>query len=291
MRQGKGYGITSMSTLTRPALRYHGGKWRDATWIISYFPEHRRYIEPFGGGASVLLRKSRSYAEVYNDLDGEIVNLFRVLRNPSQARELIRLVEMTPFSRVEFEQAYLPDGDPIEMARRLLVRSFMGFGAAGTTGNNTGFRNNSTRSGTTPATDWANYPPALALIAERMRGVIIEMLPATEVLQRFDGPDALFYIDPPYPLTTRGKQSAAGYRYEMTDDEHRELAGVVRGLVGKIVISGYPCDLYDCDLYSDWQRVTKNAHAEGARDRIEVLWISPAAVRQPSLFCFNPSQE
>lgn len=232
----------------------------------------------------MLLRKPRSYAEVYNDLDGEIVNLFRVLRNPSQARELVRLVEMTPFSRVEFEQAYLPDGDPIEQARRLLTRSFMGFGAAGTTGNNTGFRNNSTRSGTTPATDWANYPPAPAAIAERMRGVIIEMLPALDVLQKFDGDDALFYLDPPYPLSTRGKQSAAGYRHEMTDDQHREMAKIVRNLKGKAIISGYACDLYDNELFPDWQRLTKDVHAEGARDRTEVLWISPNAVIQRQLF-------
>lgn len=268
----------------RPALRYHGGKWNLAPWIISHFPDHRVYVEPFGGAASVLLRKPRSYAEVYNDLDGEIVNLFRVLRNPSQARELVRLVTLTPFSRVEFEQAYLHDGDPIEQARRLLVRSFMGFGAAGTTGNNTGFRNNSTRSGTIPATDWANYPPALAMIADRLRGVVVEMLPSLEVIQKFDSPNTLFYVDPPYPLSTRGKQSAAGYRYEMTDDQHRELAGAIHRTCGKVIISGYPCALYDQELYPDWQRITKDAHAEGARDRTEVLWISPGAVCQPSLF-------
>lgn len=268
----------------RPALRYHGGKWRDAPWIIDHFPPHRRYIEPFGGGASVLLRKPRSYAEIYNDLDGEVVNLFRVLRNPSQARELIRQVDLTPFSRTEFEQSYLLDGDPIEQARRLLVRSFMGFGAAGTTGNNTGFRNNSTRSGTTPATDWANYPPHLAAIAERMRGVIVEMMPALEIVRRFDDADALFYLDPPYPLTTRGRQSASGYRYEMTDDQHREMAEVVRKAEGAFVISGYSCALYDDELFPDWQRSTRDAHAEGARDRTEVLWVSPNAIMQGRLF-------
>lgn len=268
----------------RPALHYHGGKWRDAPWIINHFPPHRRYVEPFGGGASVLLRKPRCYAEIYNDLDGDIVNLFRVLRNPSQARELIRQVELTPFSRVDFEQSYLSDGDPIEQARRLIVRSFMGFGAAGTTGNDTGFRNNATRSGTTPAGDWAGYPPHLATIAERMRGVIVEMLPAVEVLEKFDGADALFYLDPPYPLSTRGRQSASGYRYEMTDDQHREMASTVRQMKAAVVISGYPCPLYDDELFPDWQRVTKDAHAEGARDRTEVLWISPNAVMQRSLF-------
>src|SRR5690606_6837914 len=96
----------------RPIIRYHGGKWRIAPWIISHFPEHRVYVEPFGGGGSVLLRKPRSYAEVYNDLDGEIVNLFRVARDCGD--ELIRSVELTPFARDEFMLAYEETEDPIE---------------------------------------------------------------------------------------------------------------------------------------------------------------------------------
>ena len=118
-----------MMDVTRPAMRYYGGKWLLAPWIIGHFPAHRTYVEPFGGAASVLLRKPRSAAEVYNDLDGEIVNMFRVLRSPAQARELIRLVRLTPFARTEYEDAYLSDGDPIEQARRTLLRSFAGFGA------------------------------------------------------------------------------------------------------------------------------------------------------------------
>src|SRR3990167_11343170 len=107
-----------MSGPTRPVMRYHGGKWRLAPWVIEHFPEHRVYTEAFGGGASVLMRKPRSYAEVYNDLDGEIVNVFRVLRDPSQARELERLLRLTPFARSEFETSYITDGDPLEQARR-----------------------------------------------------------------------------------------------------------------------------------------------------------------------------
>lgn len=269
--------------VTRPALRYHGGKFKLAPWIVSHFPEHRIYVEPYGGAASVLLRKQRSYAEVYNDLDGEIVNLFRVLRNPAQARELVRLISLTPFAREEFENSYLTDGDPIEQARRTIVRSFMGFGAAGVSGKNTGFRNNSTRSGTTPAHDWRNYPPALANIADRLAGVTIENRPAIQVMETFDGLTTLHYVDPPYPLSTRGKQAASGYRHEMTDDQHIDLAAVLKSLKGMVILSGYQCPLYD-ELYADWQRVDKAAHADGALDRTESLWIKANSITTPTLF-------
>jgi DNA adenine methylase len=259
---------------SRPSARYHGGKWILAPWIISHFPDHRTYTEVYGGAASVLLRKPRVYAEVYNDLDGEMVNYFRVMRNPSQARELIRQIELTPFAREEFENSYIYDGDPIENARRLLVRSFMGFGSGGASGKGTGFRSTVRRSGTAPAGEWAGYPSSMRQIAERMQGVIIENRPALQVLKQFDDEQTLHYVDPPYPLSTRGKQSSAGYRHEMTDDQHAELAGVVRDLAGFVVVSGYQCPLYD-RLYGDWERVDKDTHADGALDRVESLWLSP----------------
>ena len=146
-----------MSGPTRPALRWHGGKWRLAPWIIEHFGRHRVYVEPFGGGGNVLIRKPRSYAEIYNDLDGDAVNFFRVLRDPIQSSRLIELLKLTPFSREDFALAYNRSDDPVERARRLVARSFMGFGS---NGHNrcTGFRANSNRSGTTPAHDWSNYP-------------------------------------------------------------------------------------------------------------------------------------
>jgi len=267
--------------LTRPILRYHGGKWRAAPRIIAHFPPHRIYAEPFGGAASVLLRKPRSYAEVYNDLDGEIVNLFRVLREPVQARELIRLLKLTPFARYEFELSYITADDPIEQARRTAVRSFMGFASTVTGKWTTGFRNNSTMSGTTPAHDWRNYPDALLATVERLRGVVIENRPALDVIREHDSTRTLHYIDPPYPHETRNDRWAGNaYRYEMADDDHRELAGVLRGVAGAVVISGYSCDLYDQELYPDWRRVSFDTMADGAQERIEVLWISPSCDRQ-----------
>ncbi len=270
-----------MTTITRPLLRYHGGKWKLAPWIIQHFPPHRIYVESYGGAGSVLLRKPRAYSEVYNDLDGEVVNLFRVVRNPAQARELVRLVKLTPFARDEFEESYLVDGDPVEWARRTIVRSFMGYGSGSASGQNTGFRNNANRSGTTPAHDWMHLPDALEKTIERLRGVVIEHRPAIEVMRIFDREDCLHYIDPPYTAETR--DSGSDYRHEMNSADHEEMAATLRSLTGMAIVSGYRCELYD-RLFAGWQRVDRSAHADGARDRIESLWISPNAIRRPSLF-------
>ena len=268
-----------MISPTRTALRYHGGKWRLAPWIISHFPAHRTYVEPYGGAASVLLRKPRSYAEVYNDLDGEVVNLFRVLRDPAQAAELERLLRLTPFARAEFELSYKPDADPVEQARRTLARSFMGFGSAAFRASTTGFRSNTTRSGTTPAEDWRNFPDVIPAFVARLAGVVIETIPALDLLPVHDGPETLFYVDPPYPLDTREPGAYGNYRHEMSDDDHRQLAATLHGLRGAVVLSGYACDLYDAELYPDWRRVTRETHGDGAVDRTEVLWLNPAAAR------------
>ena len=262
-----------MSAPTRPALRWHGGKWLLAPWIISHFPAHRVYVEPFGGAASVLLRKTRSYAEIYNDLDDEVVNLFRVLRG-EYAYRLIDAVRRTPFSRKEFEAAYDWCEGPVERARRLIVRSFMGFGSNGHA-QRTGFRANSNRSGTTPAHDWVNYPDALALIIERLCGVIVEHRDAKQVMAQHDGPETLHYVDPPYLAMTRSDMRA-DYAHEMSDDDHAALLDQLVGLQGMVVLSGYPSALYDEKL-ANWRRIERAALADGAKKRTEILWINPPA--------------
>jgi DNA adenine methylase len=271
------------SAPTRPVLRYHGGKWRLAPWIIDHFPEHRTYVEPFGGGGSVLMRKPRSYAEVYNDLDGELVNLFRVLRDADAGERLAWLLARTPFARDEFVLAYEPCDDPVEQARRTVVRSIMGFGS-NAHNQRTGFRSNSNRSHTVPAHDWGNYPATLAVVLDRMRGVVVENRDALELIPQHDSTEALFYVDPPYPAGTR--DNGPDYAHEMTDEQHRTLAATLHGVEGFVVLSGYPCDLYDAELYPDWKRVTRKALADGARARTEVLWLNPraAAALQPTLF-------
>ena len=273
-----------MATVIRPVMRYYGGKWRLAPWIIEQFSPHRIYVEPYGGAASVLLRKPRSYSEVYNDMDGEIVNVFRVLRNPAQARELVRQVKLTPYSREEFEFSYIIADDPIEQARRTLFRAAAGFGSGAQLAYGTGFRSNVTRPHTTPAGDWMQLPSHLENIIERLRGVIIENAPAVDVMLRYDGPETLHYVDPPYVFATRNARNAGDtYRYEMTDADHLELASVLQGLQGNVILSGYDSELYS-GLFGDWHRMERNTHADGAKDRTEVLWIKSAAMRQPGLF-------
>lgn len=274
---------------TRPALRYHGGKWRLAPWIISHFPPHRVYVEPFGGAASVLLRKPRSYTEVYNDLNDDLVEFFRVLRDREQAERLIEMLRLTPFARTEFEAAYIPSEDPVERARRMLVRAFMGFGSASVIcGHKTGFRANSNRSGTTPAHDWMNYPDALHAIVDRLQGVVIEHREALACMRQHDGQETLYYVDPPYVHATRQFECTRAktvYSNEMTDADHEALAAGLNNLSGMVILSGYRCELYD-GLYARWERRAKQAFADGARARIECVWLNPAAAaaQSPRLF-------
>ncbi len=262
-------------TVRRPVVRWHGGKFLLAPKIIAYFPAHRVYVEPFGGGGSVLLRKPRAYAEIYNDLDGEVVALFRILRS-GRAADFIEALRLTPFSRDEFNAAYEPADDDFERARRLVVRSFMGFGSDGHNlkSGRTGFRAQSSRSGTTPAMDWANFPASLQQAVERLRGVVIENRDATAVMLAHDGWQTLHYVDPPYVLETRSKLGHGHYAHEMSLDDHAALLETLKGLAGIVVLSGYAHPLYEAALRG-WMRVEIKAMAAGALPRTEVLWINP----------------
>ena len=258
-----------MSEPSRPILMWHGGKWLLAPWIIAQFPPHRRYIEPFGGAASVLIRKERSFSEIYNDLDKEVVNLFRVARD--QGPELRERLRLTPFAREEFVESRLPSPDPMEQARRTVIRSFMGFGSNSHNKTSTGFRARSERSGTTPAHDWINYPDCFTFLIERLRGVVIENRPALDVIAQCDMEGALIYADPPYAAETR--DAGADYRHEMTSDDHRALAEVLSKVKASVVVSGYDCPLYS-EIYEGWERIEKTGpFCDMARERTEVLWL------------------
>ena len=267
---------------TRPALRYHGGKWLLAPWIISHFPRHRIYTEVFGGGGSVLLRKRRAYAEVYNDRWDTVVNVFRVLRDPELAEQLEQQLRLTPFSRVEFERTGNVElcgiTDPVEKARKTIFRSFAGFGSAATNAQYaTGFRANSNKSVTTPAQDWVNYPDMIPAFVSRLRGVVIENRDAADVLLQHDTGKTLHYVDPPYVHATRNmNRGNAAYAHEMTDDDHVQLAQVLHSLSGMVILSGYRNELYD-GLFSDWRCIQREAMADGARKRVECLWLNPLA--------------
>ena len=270
-----------MTEVTRPVLRYHGGKFRLAPWILKFFPPHKIYAEPFGGAASVLLLKPRVGAECYNDLDGQIVNIFRQLRDPASALELQRRVALTPFARDEFDWSYEPAADELDAAHKLIVRSFMGHGSdSATRGCRTGFRSKLTDGRVLPAYEWATWSEAIPAFTRRLAGVLIENRDALEVMHRMDHVDTLLFVDPPYVHSTRsaitGRSAKThGYRHEMDDAAHRALAGVLHSLEAMVVLSGYPSPLYE-ELYPDWERYERRAMADSAKVRTEVVWLNPA---------------
>lgn len=266
-------------TVTAPALRYHGAKFRLAPWIMSFFPVHTCYVEPFGGAAGVLLQKERVYAEVYNDLDGAVVNFFQVLRDEKLRAQLLELLVLTPYARSEFEQAWEPTEDSLELARRLCIRAQMGFGSAGATKGHTGFRIDTKREYGTAQHLWANYPAAVSAAGKRMTGVLIENRPAIDVMKAHDAPATLHFVDPPYMHETRVMTgSRRTYKHELSTTDHIELLDTLLALEGFVVLSGYNSDTYH-DKLVDWEVSTTKSRISSGRGtavREEVVWINPA---------------
>lgn len=269
-------------TITAPVIRYHGGKFRLAPWVIEHFPPHQVYIEPFGGAAGVLMQKRRSHGEVYNDLDGDIVNLFRVLQNAPQREALAELLVLTPYARDEFELAWIYTEEPVERARRTVIRAQMGFGSAGASKSTTGFRIDCYRQYGTAQQLWARYPDQLGAIGSRLAGVLIENRPAIDIMLAHDSNQALHYVDPPYMHDTRVRGALKGryYRHELNDEQHAELLSTLNTLQGMVVLSGYPSQLY-AERLEGWTQNTTQARISAGRGgdtRTECLWINPACM-------------
>lgn len=261
--------------ITNPPVRYVGGKWRVAGWIIDQFPPHVCYCEPFGGGASVLLQKYPSRLEVLNDLNHDIINFFDVLRD--KTAELIRAISLTPYHEEEYRRAHDMAGvtDPLERARRFYVRTRMSFGHS-EAHQLSGWRFMATTSRNLTLTDEFARTEHLWATAERLKAVQICCTDYRKVLTRFDTPETLFYIDPPYPASTR-YEARNYYRHEMLqDDQHRELAATLKAVQGMVLVSGYECDLY-AELFAGWRMIRKPTRANGNAPVTECLWISPAA--------------
>ncbi|MGI2294152.1 DNA adenine methylase [Paenibacillus sp. GXUN7292] len=259
-------------------LHYPGSKWSMADWIISHMPGHQTYCEPFFGSGAVLFSKTRSRLETVNDIDGEIVNLFRIIRE--RPDELAHVIQWTPHSRQEYYESYEPAADDLERARRLVVRLWQGRG--GKTAHRTGWRSMIECNGPLPGKEWISFPDKIHAVAERLQGVQIECQPAAELLQRYKRPDVLIYADPPYVHDTR---TTTSYRHEMSNQDHVELLDQLDAHPGPVLLSGYAHPLYD-DRLHHWRRETRLAKAEGGASRVEVLWINPvaAAYGQQRLF-------
>ncbi len=261
----------------RIAFGWYGGKFSHLDWLLPLLPEARHYCEPYGGSAAVLLNRAPSPVETYNDLDGDVVNFFRVLRE--QKELLIEAIGLTPFSKEELTIACSESTNALndlEHARRFFVRARQvrtGLAQTASPGRWAHCRLTSRAGMAGAVSRWLGSVEGLAEIAQRLLRVQIENAPALEVIQRFDSPDTLFYLDPPYPHESRGDSKA--YGYEMTDAEHEELAESLRHAKGKVAISGYHCALMD-RLYGAWSYVegpVKKVHS--VKDyRQEVLWVN-----------------
>lgn len=263
----------------KPPFRYYGGKARIAPWIVSLMPPHRVYIEPFFGAGAVFFAKPKVRHELINDLDGMVVNFYRVLRD--RPDDLVEALRLTPYARDEYnacKAGYEEETvDEVERARRFFATVSMSVAAV--TGKADGFAC-SMKTGGSRQVATANKIDRLAGIAQRLRTVAIENVDARRLIETHgDSADCLIYCDPPYVHAARSGETS-GYRHEMTDDDHRSLAEVLHATPATVLLSGYHSDIYD-EMYDDWYRTETRAFSstrsalEGAgvdHTRIEVLW-------------------
>ncbi len=263
----------------KPPIAWIGGKYYLAKWIIEQMPDHRVYVEPFGGMANVLLKKRNSEVEFFNDLDGRVVNFFRVIRNDEQFTEFTKKCELTPYSREEFNQVCdQPEpSDPVDRAHWFFIRCRQargGMGSGPITHNAWATSTRTRRKMPEPVSKYLSAIDGLPAVADRFRRVVIEKLPAIELIRKYDKPDSLFYCDPPYPHSTLSGTGKALYGYSMTDADHVSLLSTLRDCKGKILISSYDSSLYREHL-SDWTRIEKTTHVQfsnSSQNRTEVLW-------------------
>lgn len=273
--------------VTRPLLRYFGGKWQLRHWITSYFPPHRFYAEAFAGAASVLLGKEPAPSgEILNDLNREMINLFRVMQDDLASMELVRRLDWTPYAAAELDLALEPTTCRIERARRMVVRSFFGIEVAGLNDSKSGIRKTGFRMGNVDlgrldlsgkrtfrncARDWANWKSALQAIRERLGKVMICERDALEFLRLMNAPDCLVYVDPPYDHAARTKT-----RYAVEFVDHAGLCAALLETRAMVVLSGYATAHYEPLEAAGWRRVEREYRANmSERRRVECLWISP----------------
>jgi DNA adenine methylase len=270
--------------MTIRVAKVPGAKWRLVDWYIAHLPARRVYLEPYCGSAAVLFNKPRSPTEVVADVDGRVVALFRVLRDRPDA--LARAIRLTPWAREEWEccrRGRLDEEEAeedLEKARRFLVESWQSHGLRSLS--RSGWRHDgpSGRRGRSVAMEWADLPDRIEAAARRLQGVHIESRPALDVLARYDGPEVVAFVDPPYPaVTVHGKRDRL-YRHEMLKPEqHRELLAALIGREGPVLACSYRNDIYDEMLLgAGWTVVETSTVAEHGNERIESLYLNAHAV-------------
>jgi DNA adenine methylase len=264
--------LTGVTPIIRPktrsaALRYPGSKWSIAGEIVSHFGDHYHYVEPYFGSGAVFFTKEPSPHEFLNDANHLVVNFFRVLRDRTD--ELRWALETTPWSREEYAHSHVETGDPLEDARRFVVRIWQAH--ASDLAKKTGWKNRGSKQRARGmSVRWQRVPAELAELAWRLQDAEIECRPAVEVMRRFSAADCLIYADPPYLPSTRTQKM---YGQEMTQDEHIEMLEALLQHEGPAVVSGYDNELYN-EALKDWDQIAvKPPKVEKAAVRTERLWV------------------
>ena len=262
-------------------LKYPGAKWRIADWIIENMPTHHSYVEPFFGSGAVFFNKPQSNIETINDLDGEVVNFFEVIRDMPE--ELAAKIHMTPYARAVYEgvyeQPHITTISKLDRALRFCIKINMSHGFR--CNSKVGWKNDiQGREAAYALKSWNKIPDLIMKAAARLKEAQIEQWPAIEVIKRFNDPKCLIYCDPPYLLRTRkGKQ----YNIEMSDKEHEELLQLLLESKSKVIISGYESDLYN-DALKNWRKKTTYSLTQSLRKAKEVIWMNYDCDKQLCLF-------
>ena len=254
----------------KAVLRYPGSKWRIVNGLIPLIPQHHSYVEPYFGSGAVFFNKAPSAIETINDLDNDVPNLFRCIREDPE--RLSSMVAAIPYSRYEYEQAFQDDPeDNYDKAVSFLIRCWMGHGFR--TGSRVGWKNDvHGRENMYALREWYRLPEKILLVAERLRMVQIENRPALEVIHRFSYPDVFMYVDPPYLKSTRLSKRKQ-YKCEMTEAEHIGLLEELRRIKAMVMISGYESDLYN-SILDGWQKKRFRSNIEHGRRSTEVIWMN-----------------
>lgn len=252
----------------KTVLKYPGAKNRIAGWICGFIPKHNVYLEPFAGSLAVFFNKRPARIETLNDLDGNVVNYFRVLRE--KPHKLAEQLALTPFSRDEYYNAFEVNSNDtdVERARKFAVKCWQGFGCSNLYKN--GFRSSQQSNSPHCTKEWGEIPDRLIKASKRLLNAQIENLPAVEIIKRYNTPDVFIYADPPYLTKTRKPNL---YKHEMNDKDHEELLLLLLDHPGKVIISGYDNDMYN-DFLGGWHKEHKRTQAEAGNIRTETLWMN-----------------
>ncbi|WP_127580902.1 DNA adenine methylase [Paenibacillus koleovorans] len=253
-------------------LHYPGSKWSIAKWIIEHMPEHRVYQEPYFGSGAVLFNKVPSPVETINDINGEVVNLFRIVRE--RPDELAYRIRWTPYAREEYQLSHEPTTNELERARRFMVRCWQAIRPK--TNSISGWRCRFTQRDAFHIKQWNALPERMEIVADRLRHVQIENVRAELLIERYRDPDVLIFADPPYLLDTR---NGAIYENELTDEQHMEMLDLLDKHPGPVLLTGYAHPLYD-ERLKYWHRRTTMGKPVNGEARTEVLWLNSIAANQ-----------